>query len=590
MPMNSVAIRILSALTLASVLAPVMGLAKPLLGADLILVNGHIVTVDPRDTVVEAVAIRGGRILAVGSNAEIRARATNATQVIDLHGRTATPGLIDSHAHIAEGGVDKLYSVDLSDASNITAVRRRIAARAATLKPGEWLVGRGWDEGKLIEHRYIVARDLDDIAPANPVWLEHTTGHYGAANTTALRLANIGASGPTITAGTIERDADGQPTGVLKEGAADIVTRLIPTPTVAEERSGILASIDQMHREGMTGVKDPDITATQWDAYESLDREGHLAAHVCVLWHTEPTLAGARMILARLQQLPKPPHALHSNLLSCGVKFFMDGSGGARTAWMYKEWNKNSHDMDTGNTGYPLIDPAIYREAVGLFHAAGIHVATHAIGDRAIDWVVDTYAAVLNERPTRGLRHAIIHANTPSDHAIDVMARLQRDYDAGYPETQAPFSWWIGDNYAGNLGPARAQRLNPYRTYLERGIHWAGGSDYGVTPLPARYGLWASVVRTTLRGVYGPQPFGTAESVDIRTALRSYTIWAAHQLFLDSQTGSIEPGKSADLAIWDRDLTAIPAAQIKDLKCELTLLRGQVVYRADGSPVALTSR
>jgi predicted amidohydrolase YtcJ len=246
---------------------------------------------------------------------------------------------------------------------------------------------------------------------------------------------------------------------------------------------------------------------------------------------------------------------------------------------MYADWNKNSTETDTGNKGYPLIDPEVYRQSVRLLNDAGIHVATHAIGDRAIDWVVDTYAQVLAAHPDQHLRHAIIHANTPTDHALQVMASLQKNYDAGYPETQPPFAWWIGDNYAGNLGAQRAPRLNPYHTYMQRGIRWAGGSDYPVTPLAARYGLWASVARTTLSGRYGAQPFGTAESVDIMTALKSYTVWAAHQLFLDAETGSLEPGKSADIAVWDKDLTTIPTGEIKDLKCELTLFRGVVVYR-----------
>ena len=555
--------------------------------ADTILVNGRVLTLDPQDTVADAVAIRDGKILAVGSNDAVRSRASRDTRVIDLHGRTATPGLIDTHAHIADGGVQTLYSVELGDATDIAEVKRRVAARVSALKAGQWLLGHGWDEGKFSEGRYIFASDLDDIAPANPVWLEHTTGHYGAANTAALKLAGISASTPNPAAGTIDRDGSGEPTGVLKEAAADLVRRVVPEWSIEQEREGIIASVNLMHREGMTGVKDPNISAVQWDAYQQLAAEGKLLVHVCVLWHTDPTVASAQKTAARLQRLPKPPRPANANLVSCGAKLFMDGSGGARTAWMYEAWNKSGRDTDSGNTGYPLTDPAVYQEQVRLLHAAGIHVATHAIGDRAIDWVVDTYAAVLKERPVTGLRHAIIHANTPTDHAIELMAALERDYDAGYPETQAPFAWWIGDNYAGNLGPKRSLRLNPYRTYLDRGIRWGGGSDYDVTPLPARYGLWASVVRAPLRGTYGLQPFGTAQAVDALTALKSYTIWAAHQLFLDNEAGSLAPGKSADIAVWDRDMTTVPVADIKEMKCELTLFRGRVVHRADGSPVTL---
>jgi predicted amidohydrolase YtcJ len=202
-------------------------------------------------------------------------------------------------------------------------------------------------------------------------------------------------------------------------------------------------------------------------------------------------------------------------------------------------------------------------------------------------WVVDSYAEALAAKPTKGLRHGLIHANTPTDHANDVMARLQRDYDAGYPEAQATFLWWIGDNYAGNLGPKRALRLKPFKTWVNKGIKWAGGSDYPVTPFPARHSLWASVTRTTLNGTHGSQPFGTSEAIDIRTALRAQSIWAAHQMFLDDRIGSLEVGKQADLAVWDRDLYTVPGGALKDLKAELTLVDGEVVFHDTGSPVTI---
>ena len=289
-------------------------------------------------------------------------------------------------------------------------------------------------------------------------------------------------------------------------------------------------------------------------------------------------------VLARLSALPRPPASLGNGLLFAGgAKIYMDGSGGARTAWLYDPWHKNSTAVDSGNYGYPTTDTTVYRQMVRMFHRAGITVGTHAIGDRAIDWVVDTYAAVLRETPTRGLRHTVIHANIPSDHAIETMAALEKQYDAAYPESQAPFIWWIGDTYAGNFGPARAQRLNPFHTYLARGIPWGGGSDYPVTPFPARYGIWATVARTTLKGTYGAQPFGTAQSVDVHAALRSYTSWAARLLFLEDRVGTLERGKRADVAVWDRNPYAVSTDSLKDMKCELTILDGRVVWDAGGA-------
>ena len=561
------------------------GLASPVPGAEtaqLVLFNGRILTVDPRDTIVQALAVRDGKIIAVGADRDILRLAGAATKRIDLRGRTATPGLIDSHAHIADGGVDELYHLHLSDVSTVEEAVRRVRAGLAALKPGAWLQGDGWDEGKLAERRYLSAADFDRVSPDNPVWLLHTTGHYGVANSAALRLAHIGADTPNPTAGTIDRDAKGMPTGVLKEAAMDAVLNLIPPPTPEEQRKGILKSIDTLHREGITAVKDPDITRPVWDAYLRLLHEGKLTEHICVLWHAGSTLESARAALRTISDLPKPPVSLgDGRLLSCGAKIYMDGSGGARTAWMFMDWNKNSTDRDTGNTGYPTTPPEEYRRMVQLFHQAGIHVGTHAVGDRAIDWVVDTYAGVLAESPASGLRHSIIHANIPSDHAIEVMSMLEAKYDAAYPETQAPFMWWLGDTYAANFGPERSQRLLPLNTYLRHGIHWGGGSDYFVTPVAARFGLWASVERETLKGTYGAHPFGTVEAVDIHAALRSYTIWGARQLFLEQRIGSLELGKDADIAVWDRDMYKIPSSDLKNLKCELTILHGEVVYAAN---------
>jgi predicted amidohydrolase YtcJ len=576
-----IACLLMASVVMASLAIPARSAEPP----QLVLIHGRILTVDPSDTIVQAIAVRGGKIVAIGSDRDILSLAGPATRRIDLHGRTATPGLIDSHAHIADAGVEELYHVHLSDVSTVAEAVSRVREGLATLKPGEWLQGDGWDEGKLAERRYLWAADLDKVSPDNPVWLMHTTGHYGVANSAALRLAKIAADTPNPVAGTIDRHAAGNPTGVLKESAMDAVLNLLPPPTPEQQRAGILKSIDALHREGMTAVKDPAIRQPVWDAYRSLLNQGKLTEHICVLWYAGSTLESARAALAAISALPKPPQSLgDGRLLSCGAKIFMDGSGGARTAWLYQDWNKNLKDTDPGNTGYPITDPEVYRRQVRLFHRAGVHVGTHAIGDRAIDWVVDTYAQVLAESPTPGLRHSIIHANIPTDHAIQVMAMLEVKYDAAYPEAQAPFMWWIGDTYAGNFGPQRSQRLVPLNTFLKNGIHWGGGSDYSVTPLAARAGLWASVERETLKGTYGAHPFGTAEAVDIRTALRSYTIWAAHQLFLEKQIGSLEVGKDADIAVWDRDMYSIPARELKDLKCELTLVHGEVVYALGGRP------
>lgn len=555
--------------------------AQPV-AADIVLVNGAVLTVDANDSVAEAVAIAGGRIAAVGSNAEIRSRVSPATEVIDLAGRAVTPGLLDAHAHFSSGGAQRLFVVDLAypGVKSIEDVARQVREQAAKRPAGAWIEGRGWDEGKLAERRLITARDLDRAAGGHPVYLTNTTGHYGVANSVALALAGITKDTKDPPNGTIDRYPDGTPTGVLKESAQGLVRRLVPGRTPDELARGIRELASAFNAEGMTGAKDPGIASGTWDAYQRVLADGGLTVRIFALWSGGSTVDAAQALVAARAASTRPYERRDNDLLIAGgVKLFMDGSGGARTAWLYDEWNKEQVEVDRGNHGYPADDAAVIRSMIRRYHDAGMHVSTHAIGDRAIDWVVDSYAQALAATPTRGLRHGIIHANIPSDRAIEQMATLQRTHDAAYPEPSATFTWWIGDTYAGNFGRARALRLNPFRTFLAKGIRWANGSDFSVTPFAARYGIWSAVAREPLLGIYGSAPFGRSESVDVKTALRAVTIWAARQMFLENQIGSIEVGKYADLAVWDRNPYLVATEQLKDLQCQLTLFNGRVVYR-----------
>ena len=549
--------------------------------ADTVLLNGTVITVDPRDSIAEAVAIADGKIVFVGSTAEARSRVGDKTQVIDLAGRTATPGLIDTHVHFSEPA----DNLDLGDARSMDEVIRRVRAFAERVPAGQWVRGGGWDEGKLAERRYITAADLDKASPDRPIYLTHTTGHYGVANSLALKLSNITKDTADPPGGTIDRDRDGNPTGVLKERATSLIARGSGGGGRGGDtmRADVLRIIEGFNREGMTGAKDLNVSPAKFALYKSLLEEGKLNVRVTVLWRGGATIESTRQAMEWIRSEPRLPQTLgDGRLVSAGVKLYIDGSGGARTAWMYDDWNKDLTGTDTGNKGYPANGesyPAIYKQQVMMLTEAGINVGTHAVGDRGIDFVMQAYDEALKAHPIKGLRHSIIHANVPTDAAIRKMAEMQKTYDAGYPEAQAPFLWWIGDTYAGNFGAARNPRLEPFRSYLNNGVMWAGGSDYSVTPYAARYGLWASVARETLAGTYGKTPFGMAESIDIHNALKSYTIWAARQMFLETRVGSLEVGKDADIAVWDRNMYTVAAAALKDLRCQLTMVAGKVVYR-----------
>ena len=565
------------------ILAAVSPAAAAQTRADLLLVNGRVLTVDSADRIAQAVGIAGNRIIVVGTTAEVeRAAAPNARR-IDLAGRTVTPGLLDAHAHFSDGGAERLYVLDLSypNVKSIPDVATAVGAKAAAAPKGTWIQGRGWDEGKLAERRVITAKDLDAASPNNPVVLTQTTGHYVVANSAALRLAGITKDTRDPPSGTIDRNPDGSPTGLLRESAAELVWRLVPPRSATEIEAGIRDFAKAFNAAGMTGLKDPGISSEAWDIYKKVERDSALTVRVFALWSGGRSVDEAKQLIAKRAAMTKPYESTRDDhVIAGGVKLYADGSGGARTAWLYDDWNKGYRGVDASNRGYPASNPDTIRMLIRLYHDAGMHVSVHSIGDRAIDWVVDTYDQAMRENPKKGLRHGIIHSNIPTDHAIDVMARLQHEFDAGFPEPSATFIWWLGDTYAGNFGPTRSLRLNPFRSFRAKGMTWANGSDFPVTPFPAQYGIWAAIAREPLLGVYGKDPFGRAESVDVHVALRAVTIWAARQMFLEKKVGSIEVGKYADLAVWDRDFYSLPTAEIKDAKCVMTLFDGKVVFDA----------
>ena len=292
---------------------------------DVVLLNGRIITVDPDDTVAEAVAIKDRKICAVGSTKMIRKMVGRDTRVIDLKGSTATPGLIDSHAHFS--GTGMLYVVDLSYpmVKSIKDIQATIRRQVEKLEPGEWIRGRGWDEGKLEELRHVRAADLDAVAPNNPVWISHTMGHYGTANSYALKLENITKDTSDPPAGTIDRFPEGSPTGVLKESAQSLVSRLVPDFTREQTKRGLLKIIEEFNREGMTAVKDPGIGTGKWRIYQDILDEGKLTVRVFCLWRSGKTIESARRLIDDIETGTKPYGSTGGDkLIPGGIKMYLD--------------------------------------------------------------------------------------------------------------------------------------------------------------------------------------------------------------------------------------------------------------------------
>ncbi|MFQ6076158.1 MAG: amidohydrolase, partial [Candidatus Bathyarchaeia archaeon] len=317
--------------------------------ADLVLTNGKVITVDAGDSIAEAVAVGSGRIVKVGSNRDVEKLVVGKTKVIDLKGRAVTPGMIDVHAHFAISGTNEVYMVDLRypRAKSISEALKLVEARVKETPRGRWVQGRGWDEALFDERRYITRWDLDPVSPENPVILHHTSGHYISVNTYALKLAGVTKDTPQPAGGTIVKNPKSrEPIGVFIEPPAmDLVRKEVPAWTVEKIEAGIKRAQELFLSEGVTTVKDPGVDDTAVQAYRNLRERGELAMRVYMLYRAD-SLKQTKEAVRRLNR------GGDDSLRLGGLKFFLDGSGMGRTAWMYEDWNKNFTERDEGNRGY----------------------------------------------------------------------------------------------------------------------------------------------------------------------------------------------------------------------------------------------
>lgn len=531
--------------------------------ADLVLFNGRIITNDSAFTTAEALAVRDDKIVAVGSNADIRKLAGPQTKQFDLQGRAVIPGLIDTHTHALDWARSVIRDeVDLSypKVSKIDDAAKLIAERVGKLKPGEWVIGKAWDDAKFAERRYITRQDLDAVSPANPVYLLHVSGHLAVVNSAALKLAGITADTPDPSGGVIEKDAQGQPTGIFKDTAMGMVARLLPGVT-AEDSIKAIAYLSQVAAEvGLTTIHDIALSPEDFFDYQEAYRRGVLKIRI----HMAPLVSRPDDV-KRIRSMGVHTGFGDDHLKFGPIKIFADGGMGARTIAIYPPPLKN----EPKNLGLLLWKPEDLENTQQQLAAMGWQLATHAIGDRAIDEVLDSYAKIARLYPERDLRNRVIHCGVATPAIQKRLKELKVLVDSN-----PPFVYWIGSWFE-KYGPERVRWSYPAKSYFDNGIIASGGSDVYVTPISPWWGIWAAVERRELKS---GQVLVPEERITIRQALQMYTLNGAYAGFEEKIKGSLEVGKLADFVVLDRNLIEIPSDQLKDVKVVATFVGGEKIY------------
>ncbi|MFN8515071.1 MAG: amidohydrolase [Chloroflexia bacterium] len=538
--------------------------------ADAVYTNGKILTVDAGFSVVEALAVREGRVLATGSSGEVAGLAGAGTRRVDLEGRTVVPGLIDAHCHMLATGL-LLGNVGLHDCRSVREVLSRVAARAAATPPGQWIVGRGWDESVLEEGRPPSREELDEVAPFNPVCL-HRVWNKLMANSMAMELAGVSRDTPDpdrsqAYAGSFDRDEHGEPTGLFRDRAKDMITRHIPPPTVEEKVEALGRVSRTFNALGLIGVADPGLYPEDLRAYHLAQERGVLTIRsgLCLAGWGFGTAEWEPQIKPFVEGIGVGGGFGGDRIWFDAVKFMVDGGIGDRTAAMHEPY-EGSDDR-----GQFIVGEEELPELVRWCHDRGWPVESHVCGDRAQDAVVAAYAAAYEAAPNPRLRHRIHHAYLPTAKSLAIMAR--HDIPA---VVNPPFLHYMGESFVASLGAARAARMKPGRTYLNAGIALAGSSDSTVSDYNPFVGIWTMVARRTLTG----RVLGGEERLSRAEAIRLYTSGAAYAMRREAHWGSLEAGKWADFVVLDRDILGCDEAEMKEIRPVRTVLGGVGVYES----------
>jgi predicted amidohydrolase YtcJ len=531
--------------------------------ADLIIRNAHIVTVDRRFSIASAAAIRDGRFIAVGSDASVLGTKGPRTRIVDLHGGSVLPGFNDTHVHLTAGeALDT--QVDLTDVHSIADIRAAIAARAKRSKPGEWIAGtRGWWEYQLAEKRLPTRADLDAAAPANPVAIPGP--HYVIANSRALALAGITRDTPDPQGGEIWKDPNGEPSGLLMDNAARLVTGLLPRPNEAQKLSGLERVLALVNSHGITSAGNPSGSPEDAALFRKLRDSGRLTVRVDFAYNVDPALPLDR-VEAELKALPRP--GADGDGLFRADELGETGLDGAElTALLTRDYPGKP-----GYRGLEKVPAGQFSRFAALAARYGWRLRPHAVGDGAIDEALDAFEFANRQTPIAGRRWMIDHAFLLGPRHYPRVKALGLVINSQYMH-----NYQLGELILKAWKRPLADRSEPYREWLANGIFFAGGSDgpisYHAEPLLEIYG-------EVTRGTGWGGRLGPGEGISREAAIRSVTINGAFTTFEEHDKGSIEPGKYADFVLLSGDILKVPPERIRKLKVIATVLAGRTVYGA----------
>ena len=527
-----------------------------------IVVHGRVWTGDARRPWADAVAVEGEQIIAVGSREDVARLTTSETHVIDAGDGLVVPGLIDSHIHLIDGG-ERLASVQLREAKSREEFVRRIAEFAHKKRPGEWITGGDWDHSlwgrPAGAGARLPSRDwIDAVTPENPVWINRLDGHMSLANTAAMRLAKVSDDVADVPGGEIVRDDAGRPTGIFKDNAIGLVERAVPSATLDERIDATVAAMDYLAERGVTAVHHMG-SWSHVDVFRAAQRRGLLKTRIYACTPLEQWQRLANEVRDRGRG--------DEWLKIGGLKGFVDGSLGSHTAAFLEPFSDAPSDRGLlVNTAEDLED------WTSAADRAGLHVAVHAIGDRAIRLQLDVFERVAAANGPRDRRFRIEHAQHIAPQDIPRFAKL------GVIASMQPYHAIDDGRWADRvIGRERSETTYAFRSLLDSGARLAFGSDWFVAPPTPMEGIYAAVTRRTLDGQH-PDGWVPRQKISVEEALRAYTIDAAYAAFSESSLGTLEPGKLADLVILDRNPFEIPPEELNSVRINTTIVGGKVVY------------